>query len=66
MRKECMLPVAPGSIAGDRWQPHLSLEHCLRGFTDAIDAPGSPKGGRPKGVEGGIQFTRGILMSYSI
>ena len=49
---------APVSIAGDRWQPHLSLEHCLRGFTDAIDTPRArvaerePKGDgrrRPKG-----------------
>jgi hypothetical protein len=70
MRKECILPVAPSAIAGDRWQPHLSLEHCLRGFTDAIDAPGQgcrkgAEGGRPKGAEGGIQFTRGLLMSFS-
>jgi len=25
MRKECMLPVSPGSIAGDRWQPQFCL-----------------------------------------
>jgi hypothetical protein len=55
MRKECMLPVAPGSIAGDRWQPHLSLEHCLRGFTDAIDTPGARVAEREPKAESNLQ-----------